>query len=74
MNYKDEIKMTKALEPYMIKCKCGHTFPILNHNKRAICNWCGSMNYLDKEMQDKEQKRKEFKNKLGRILNGRTIY
>lgn len=74
MTFKEEARLTEALEPYKVMCSCGHRVVITNKYKRKICNWCGNMVYLNEE----EQKKHDFKNNLEkeirRLLNERTIY
>ena len=67
----EEIKKTEALQPYMKKCKCGHTLTITNKYGRKICKWCGRMIYLDDNRQkehDEELQKHNFKSKIRSIL------
>lgn len=70
MTYKQDLKLTEALEPYKTKCECGHTVIITNKFKRKICRWCGRMVYLHEE----DKKRNDFKVEMRRILNERSLY
>lgn len=70
MNWKEEQRLTEILEPYKVKCSCGHTVVITNKYRRKICNWCGKMNYLHEE----DKKRNDFKLEMRKILNGTNIY
>ena len=40
-------KIVNALQPFRVKCKCGHSLCIVSVD-RKICSWCGNYVYKDK--------------------------
>lgn len=58
MKFNDVSKMVNALNPYKVKCKCGHSVHIIKRD-RVICDWCGHWVYKDKltEMKYELEKR-----------------
>ena len=42
---------------FTVTCKCGHRVRILGKNKKKLCRWCGTMNYLDKKQEFEERMR-----------------
>ena len=68
MSWKFDSKLLDAIQEYTVTCKCGHRQRLTNQYKRAICQFCGNMVYLDK----KEQKKHDFKNEMRRLLNDRN--
>lgn len=51
-------KLINALQPYKVKCKCGHSMYIVSVD-RKICSWCGNYAYKNKiiEMKYELEKR-----------------
>lgn len=58
MKFNDVSKMVNALNPYKVKCSCGHSMYIVKRD-RAICDWCGHWVYKNKliEMKYELEKR-----------------
>ena len=58
MNFNDLSKFVTALQPYKVKCKCGHTMHLVKR-ERALCDWCGNYVYKNKliEMKYELEKR-----------------
>lgn len=58
MKINDVSKMVNALQPYKVKCNCGHTMYIVKKD-RTVCRWCGHYVYRDKftEMKYELEKR-----------------
>ena len=65
MSWKQDTRLLNILQDYTATCKCGHRVRLTNKYKRAICEFCGNMVYLDKA----EQSKHDFKSKLRSILN-----
>lgn len=65
MSWHDDSKLLDEIQKYTATCKCGHRQRLTNKYRRAICQFCGNMVYLNKE----DQKKEEFKSKMRSILN-----
>lgn len=57
MNYEELSKLMSALQPYKVKCKCGHTMHLVKRD-RAICDWCGHWVYKNKFIEMKYELKK----------------
>lgn len=52
-------RRTNMLEPYKVKCKCGHTlYPI---KKAQVCSYCG---------RSVKPKKQDFKDKILNLMKG----
>lgn len=59
--YKTNVeKYVENMSRFKHKCKCGHIIYLNDKHPKAICSWCGRMNYKDE--------REKFKNILKNAL------
>ncbi len=58
LNRTELSKLIDALQPYKVKCRCGHSMYIVSVD-RKICSWCGNWVYKNKltEMKYELEKR-----------------
>ena len=63
-SWKEDTRLLNALQDYTRTCKCGHRVRLTNKYKRAICEFCGRMVYLNEE----DEKREKFKEEMRRMI------
>ena len=63
MSWRQDSKLLDEIQKYTRTCKhCGHRVRLTNQYKRAICQFCGNMVYLNEVDEFKEKLRRMIKN------------
>lgn len=64
MSWERDSRLLNAIQDFTRTCECGHRIRLTNQYKRAICQYCGKMVYLNEE----DKKREKFKEEMRRMI------
>ena len=64
MSWKRDSRLFDAIQDLTRTCECGHRIRLTIQYKRAICQFCGKMVYLNEE----DKKREKFKEEMRRMI------
>lgn len=64
-SWTEDTKLLNEIQNYTRTCECGHRVRLTNKYKRAICEFCGRMVYLNEE----DKKRNDFKERMRKLIN-----
>lgn len=60
----EDTRLLNEIQNYTRTCQCGHRIRLTNKYKRAICEHCGRMVYLNEEDEKRERFKEEIRRKL----------